>query len=84
MNKVLCVSLVLAALAAPARAASCAEGRQVIDEMSKVLTLSKAEQAILESLVTQARLEEQQGRERNCKVILADAIRLFLVKTVVD
>ncbi len=84
MNKVLGVFLVLAAFAAPARAATCAEGRQVIDEMSKVMTLSKAEQANLEALIAQARVEEQQGREHNCKVILADAIRLFLVKTVSD
>jgi opacity protein-like surface antigen len=84
MKKVLCASLVLAALAAPAKAATCAEGRQVIDEMSKIMTLSKAEQANLEGLISQAKLEEEQGREQKCKVILADAIRFFLAKTAIN
>jgi hypothetical protein len=84
MKQVLCAFMLLAALAAPARAVTCAEGMRVIDEMAKILDLSPSEQANIEALITKAKIEEEQGRQRNCKIILADAIRYFLIKTVID
>jgi hypothetical protein len=84
MKQVLYAFMLLAALAAPASAATCAEGMQVIDEMAKIMELSQSEQANIEALITKAKFEEQQGRQRNCKIILADAIRYFLIKTVID
>jgi hypothetical protein len=84
MKQILCAVLLVVALGRPASAVTCAEGMRVIDEMSKILKLSKSEQANIEALVTKARIEEEQGRQRNCKIILADAIRYFLIKTVID
>jgi hypothetical protein len=84
MKHVLCVFMLLAALASPAQAVTCAEGMQVIDEMAKILALSQSELANIEALITKAKIEEEQGRQRNCKIILADAIRYFLIKTVID
>ncbi len=84
MKQVFCVFMLLAALASPARAVTCAEGMQVIDEMARILELSQSEQANIEALITKAKIEEEQGRQRNCKIILADAIRYFLIKTVID
>jgi hypothetical protein len=84
MKQILYALMLIAALAAPARAVTCAEGMQVIDEMAKILELSQSEQANIEALITKAKIEEQQGRQRNCKIILADAIRYFLIKTVID
>jgi len=76
--------IVLAALANPARAASCAEGFQVIEQMSKALELSEAERSNVQALITKAKIEDRQGHQRNCKIILAGAIRFFLIKTVLD
>jgi hypothetical protein len=84
MKHILCVLTMLAALEVPAHAVTCAEGMQVIGQMSKILDLSELEQSNIEALITKARLEEEQGRQRNCKIILADAIRFFLIKTVLD
>ncbi len=84
MKRLLCASIIFAALASPAHAVTCAEGRQVIEQMSKVLDLSQLERSSIEALITKAKIEEEQGRQRNCKIILADAIRFFLIKTVID
>ncbi len=84
MKQFLCIAVILAAAAGPARAVTCAEGMQVIDQMTKILQLSDVEQSNIEALITKAKLEEEQGRQRNCKIILADAIRFFLIKTVLD
>ena len=84
MKQLLCASLLFAALSVPARAVTCSEGMQVIDQMSKILDLSEIEQSNIRALITKAKLEDQQGRQRNCKIILADAIRFFLIKTVLD
>ena len=73
-----------AALSGPARAVTCAEGMHVIDEMSKVLDLSELERSNIDALIVKAKIEAEQGRQRNCKIILADAIRFFLIKTVLD
>ncbi len=84
MKQLVCGLIVFTALAGPARAVTCAEGRQVIDHMSKVLDLSEMERSNIDALLTKAKIEEEQGRQRNCKIILADAIRFFLIKTVID
>ena len=57
---------------------------QVIDQMSRILELSDLERSNIDALITKARIEDEQGRARNCKIILADAIRFFLIKTVLD
>ena len=75
---------VLSALTGPACAVTCAEGMHVIDQMSKVLDLSELERSNIDALITKAKIEDEQGRQRNCKIILADAIRFFLIKTVLD
>jgi hypothetical protein len=84
MKQLLFGAVFLAAFELPARAVTCAEGMQVIDQMSRILELSELEQSNIEALITKAKLEEEQGRQRNCKIILADAIRFFLIKTVLD
>ena len=77
-------AMAFAAFAGPAHAATCAEGLQVIEQMSRTLDLSEAEQLTVQALVAKAKIEDRQGRERNCKINLADAIRFFLIKTVLD
>jgi hypothetical protein len=84
MKKLVFGLAVFAALVSPARAVTCAEGMLVIDQMSKVLDLSDFERSNIDALITKAKIEEEQGRQRNCKIILADAIRFFLIKTVLD
>ncbi|MGO9173031.1 MAG: hypothetical protein ACLP7P_13855 [Rhodomicrobium sp.] len=84
MKQLVCGLIVFTALAGPARAVSCAEGRHVIEQMSKILDLSEMERSNIDALLTKAKIEEEQGRQRNCKIILADAIRFFLIKTVID
>jgi hypothetical protein len=84
MKQLVCGLIVFTALAGPARAVSCAEGRSVIEQMSKILDLSEMERSNIDALLTKAKIEEEQGRQRNCKIILADAIRFFLIKTVID
>ncbi len=84
MKQLVCGLIALAALASPARAVTCAEGMLVIGEMSKVLDLSDFERSNIDALITKAKIEDEQGRQRNCKIILADAIRFFLIKTVLD
>jgi hypothetical protein len=84
MKQVLYAFMFLAALSLPASAVTCAEGMRVIDEMAKILELSQSEQANIEALISKAKIEDEQGRQRNCKIILADAIRYFLIKTVID
>jgi len=76
--------ILLAAWAGPAAAASCAEGFPIIEEMSKTLDLSEAERVNVQALVAKARIEERQGHQKNCKIILSGAIRFFLIKTVLD
>ena len=76
--------VLFAAFGSPARAATCAEGMQIVEQISKSLDLSQAERLNIEALITKAKTEDRQGRERNCKVILAGAIRFFLVKTVLE
>jgi hypothetical protein len=76
--------IVFASLLNPAHAVTCAEGVKVIDEMAKVLDLSDLERSNIEALITKAKIEDEQGRQRNCKIILADAIRFFLIKTVLE
>jgi hypothetical protein len=75
---------VFAALAGPAHAASCAEGVQIVEQMTGTLDLSEAERLKIKALVAKAKTEDQQGHERSCKLILAGAIRFFLVRTVID
>jgi hypothetical protein len=84
MKQVLSALILFVALATPARAVTCAEGVLVIDEMARILDLSKNEQANIDALITKAKIEDEQGRQRNCKIILADAIRYFLIKTVLE
>jgi hypothetical protein len=84
MKKLLCGFIVFVALANPARAVTCAEGILVIDQMSKTLDLSDLERSNIEALLTKAKIEEEQLHERKCKIILADAIRFFLIKSVID
>jgi hypothetical protein len=84
MKQFVCAFVIVAALATPARAVTCAEGMQVIDQMAKILELSELERSSIDALITKAKIEEEQGRQRNCKIILADAIRFFLIKTVLD
>jgi hypothetical protein len=84
MKQFVCAFVIAAVLAMPARAVTCAEGMQVIDQMSKILELSELERSSIDALITKAKIEEEQGRQRNCKIILADAIRFFLIKTVLD
>jgi hypothetical protein len=83
--KKLCLGLILLAFGgSSAGAVTCSEGMQVIGQMSKILELSAVEQSNIQALITKAKIEEEQGRQRNCKIILSDAIRFFLIKTVLD
>ena len=84
MRQLLCLPILIALVQTPAHAATCEEGRQVIEQMSKMLGLSEFEESNIEALITKARLEQEQGHERSCKIILADAIRFFLIKTVME
>jgi len=84
MKQFFCGLIVFAGLASPARAATCAEGVQVIEQMSKALDLPEAERSNIQALIAKAKIEDQQGHQRNCKIILAGAIRFFLIKTVLD
>jgi hypothetical protein len=74
----------LAAFASPVRAASCAEGVQVIEQISNALGLSGAELSKVRASIAKAKAEDRQGRERNCKIAAAGAIRFLLVRTLVD
>jgi hypothetical protein len=84
MNKLLCGFIVFVATLSPVHAVTCADGMKVIEQMSNVLDLSELEKSNIEALITKAKIEDEQGRQRNCKIILADAIRFFLIKTVID
>ncbi len=84
MKQFVCGLIVFAALASPARAASCAEGVQIVEQMTGTLDLSEAERSRIKALVAKAKTEDREGRERSCKIILAGAIRFFLVRTVID
>jgi len=84
MKKLACGLIVFVALASPARAVTCADGMKVIEQMSKVLDLSDIERSNIEALITKAKIEDEAGHQRNCKIILSDAIRFFLIKTVID
>ncbi len=84
MKQLICGLTLFAAFAGPAQAVTCSEGMQVIDQMSRILELSDLERSNIDALITKARIEDEQGRARNCKIILADAIRFFLIKTVLD
>ena len=84
MKQFVCGLIVFAALAGPARAASCAEGVQIVEQMTGALDLSEAEWSKVKALIAKAKTEDQQGRERFCKIIMADVIRFFLVRTVID
>lgn len=84
MKQLISAALLLLAVVIPARAVTCSEGMQVIDQMSKILDLSENEQSNIRALISKAKHEDEQGRQRNCKIILADAIRFFLIKTVLD
>ncbi len=84
MKQLFCGLIVFVALASPASAATCAEGVQVIEQMSKALDLPEAERSNIQALIAKAMIEDQQGHQRNCKIILAGAIRFFLMKTVLD
>ena len=76
--------IVFAALAGPARASACAEGVEIVEQVSNNLDLSGSERAKVKALIAKARLEDQQGHERNCKIAAANAIRFLLVKTAID
>jgi hypothetical protein len=52
--------------------------------MARILELTDLERSSIDALITKAKIEEEQGRQRNCKIILADAIRFFLIKTVLE
>jgi hypothetical protein len=84
MKQFACGLIVFAALAGPARAASCTEGVQIVEQMAEALDLSGAERTRVKALIAKARAEEQQGRERSCKIAVAGAIRFFLVRTMID
>ncbi len=75
---------VLAFLASPVRAASCAEGAGIVEQMAGTLDLSEAERSKVKASIAKARTEDSQGRERACKTTLAGAIRFFLIRTVID
>ena len=84
MKQFVCGLAVFAALASPARAASCAEGVQIVEQMTGALDLSEAERSKIKALIAKAKTEDREGRERSCKLILAGAIRFFLIRTVID
>jgi hypothetical protein len=84
MKKLLRGLILVAAVVNPAQAVTCAEGMKVIDQMSRILELSDLERSSIDALIVKAKIEDEQGRQRNCKIILADAIRFFLIKTVLD
>ncbi|MBI4725106.1 MAG: hypothetical protein HY765_09040, partial [Rhodomicrobium sp.] len=48
------------------------------------LDLSEFERSNIDALIVKARIEDEQGRQRNCKIILADAIRFFLMRTALN
>ncbi len=79
-----CGLAILAVLASPARAGSCAEGVQIIEQISNTLDLSEPERSKVRALIAKAKTEDREGRERNCKIAAASAIRFFLVRTLVD
>jgi hypothetical protein len=74
----------VAASPAKAQSASCEDGLVAIASMSKIMGLSDLEQANIEALMVKAKQEGDQGKQRNCKLILADAIRFFLIKSVIQ
>jgi hypothetical protein len=84
MKQFVCGLIVFAALAGPARAASCAEGVQIVEQITGTLDLSESERSKIRALIAKAKTEDQQGHERACKIIMAGAIRFFLVRTVID
>lgn len=84
MRRTLLLSMIIGALmTAPAKAVTCEDGLSAIDNMSKIMELSDFEQANIQALMVKAKLESDRGRQRTCKLILADAIRFFLIKSVI-
>jgi hypothetical protein len=71
-------------LAQPAAAVTCNDGLSAVADMSRIMDLNMAEKANVDALIVKAKLEAEQGRQRNCKLILADAIRFFLIKSVIQ
>jgi 16S rRNA G966 N2-methylase RsmD len=84
MKHVLSIAAIVALSRGSAHAVSCEQGMKVIGQMSKVLELNEVEQNNIQALIDKAKREEEQGHEHDCKVILADAIRFFLIKTVLE
>lgn len=84
MRLLFSIAILIALGLTPARAATCTEGMQVIEQMSKILELTDLELANIQALITKAKIELEKGHERTCKIILADAIRFFLIKTVLE
>ena len=84
MKQFVCGLIVFAALAGPARAASCAEGVEAVEQMTGSLDLSEAERSRMKALIAKAKTEDREGRQRSCKAVMAGAIRFFLVRTVID
>jgi hypothetical protein len=78
------LAVTLAAAAPRANAATCEEGLVAIESMSRIMDLTDLEQANITALVVRAKQEGEQGKQRNCKLILADAIRFFLIKSVIQ
>ncbi len=80
----LLATLLGALMMTPARAVTCQDGLAAIESMSKIMQLTEFEQANIEALMVKAKLENDKGKQRNCKLILADAIRFFLIKSVIQ
>jgi hypothetical protein len=57
---------------------------QVIAQLSHAMELTPPEQANIDALIAKAKTEQGQGHERNCKIVLADAIRFFLIKSALE
>lgn len=84
MKQFVCGLIVFAALAGPARAASCAEGVQIVEQMTGTFDLSEAERSKIRALIARSKTEDREGHERSCKLILAGAIRFFVIRTMID
>jgi hypothetical protein len=86
MKRILLLSAAISVLTmAEAQAAvTCQDGLEAIEGMARIMDLSDFEQANIQALLAKAKLEGDKGKQRNCKLILADAIRFFLIKSVMQ
>jgi demethoxyubiquinone hydroxylase (CLK1/Coq7/Cat5 family) len=75
---------VFAGLLSPARASSCAEGIEIIEQIAERLDLSAAERSKVKSMLAKVKAVDQPDHEHECKAAAAGVIRFFLVRSVLE